>query len=385
VRKRNPKRSGGGAATSYVNSFRSQATDPNAPEQTPEQQMMEDKFLTYDHTKPDENENRKKLIEERVWAQRMNKTTGEKQGLHPNAAYGSTRKAGGTYKASVLDYLNQKPATPLSAGDILKLEELARTARSGSGKDKGNDWRPPTGLMGNSPPDGNPMDAVQERDDYILQNGGVPPPSRPPPLISQYSNPHDFNNDNYQYQQQHQQRLNHNININNNNNTSTTTINSTTNNNNTTTNSQHHRHKSSQDYPSSDDSYRLASSPDNSEYPLMASAAALGVEYNLKQQASSLPSHPPPPQPHYYHTYPTSITSSASSQTLQDFSSKSMVTLNVSNNNNNNNNTRPPPTRLSSVPRIHHGNPLPPPTSVPPPIPSELPPLPALPKPFTRS
>jgi hypothetical protein len=366
VRKRNPKRSGG-AATSYVNSLKSQATDPNIPEQSPERQLMEDKFLTYDHTKPDENENRKKLIEQRVWAQRMNKTTGENQNLHPNAAFGSTRKAGGTYKASVLDYLNQKPATPLSAGDILKLEELARTARSNAGKDKGNDWRPPTGLMGNSPPDGNPMDAVQERDDYILQNGGVPPPSRPPPLISQYSNTHDFNNDNQQYQQQ-QQRLNN------------TNTNTTNNNNN------HHRHKSSQDYPSSsDESYRLASSPDNSEYPLIASAAALGVEYNLKHQASSLPppqhSLPPLPQPHYPHTYPTSITSSTSSQTLQEFSSKSMVTL------NNASNRPPPPTRVSSIPRLHHGNPLPPPTSVPPPIPSELPPLPplpTLPKPYTQ-
>lgn len=376
VRKRNPKRSGGGAATSYATSFRSQATDPNIPEQSPERQMMEDKFLTYDHTKPDENENQKKYIEQRVWAHRMNKNTGEKESLHPNSAYGSTRKAGGTYKASVLDYLNQKPATPLSAGDILKLEELARTARSNSGKDKGNDWRPPNGLMGNSPPDGNPLDAVLERDDYILQNGGVPPPARPPPLRSQYNNPHDFNDEVHQYQ--HQQRLNNNSNHN----TSTATMNSiATNNNNNTTNDSHHRHKSSQDYPSyqtrrsSDDSYRLASSPDNSENPLIASAAALSVEYNIKQQASSLPTpspqRPPQPQHHYPHTYPTSITSSTSSQTLQEFSSKSMVTINTSNNN-----TRPHPARVSSIPRIHHSNPLPPPTSLPPPIPSELPPLP---------
>lgn len=379
MKRRNPKRSG--AAASYATSFKSQATDPNIPEQSPERQLMEEKFLTYDYTKPDENENRKKLIEQRHWAQRMNKNTGEKQGLHPNQAYGPTRKAGGTYKASVLDYLNQKPATPLSAGDILKLEELARTARSGGTKDKGNEWRPPSGLMGNSPPDGSPLDAVQARDDYILQNGGVPPPSRPPPLLSQYNN-----ND---------------LNLRNNstttNNTTHTTLTTPT----STHTSNHISHKGSQEYPdyptrrSSEDSYRLASSPDNSEYPLIASAAALGVEYQHypPSVATIVSSSNPPPQQHSHHhqitntnttsnhhnnPYPPSIVSTASSNTLNE-ASRSVNTYKA----NASSNTaaaapRPPPARISSIPRIH-GNPLPPPTSSLPPLPGfpeSLPPIP---------
>ncbi|KAL7310039.1 hypothetical protein PS15m_010847 [Mucor circinelloides] len=404
VKRRNPKRSG--AAASYATSFKSQATDPNIPEQSPERQLMEEKFLTYDYTKPNENENRKKLIEQRHWAQKMNKTTGEK---HPNQAYGQTRKAGGTYKASVLDYLNQKPATPLSAGDILKLEELARTARSGTVKDKGTEWRPPSGLMGNSPSDGSPLDAVQARDDYILQNGGVPPPSRPPPLLSQYNDLTQRNNSTTT------------------NNTTHTALTTPT----TTNTSNHISHKASQEYSdyqtrrSSDDSYRLASSPDNSEYPLIASAAALGVEYqhhhhhhnntshhHYPQSVTTLSSNQQPQQPqqHSHHhqnintsnnnnPYPASIVSTASSNTLND-ASRSMITYKTNSSTNTTVSAaaaaaaaagggagpttmaaapRPPPARISSIPRIH-GNPLPPPTSLPPPIPSELPPLPPIPK-----
>lgn len=351
---------------------------------------MEEKFLIYDYTKPDENENRKKLIEQRHWAQKMNKTTGEKQGLHPNQAYGQTRKAGGTYKASVLDHLNQKPATPLSAGDILKLEELARTARSGNSKDKGNEWRPPSGLMGNSPPDGSPLDAVQARDDYILQSGGVPPPSRPPPLLSQYSNNSDGLN----------QRNNSTV-TNNTTNTTTTTTNST---NTSTTTSNHISHKASQEYldyqtrRSSDDSYRLASSPDNSEYPLIASAAALGVEYQhhhhnqsgsapLNQQLQHINLHQNSNNNNSNNNnnnsnnpYPPSIISTTSSNTLND-PSRSMITYKTNSSSNTTVSAapRPPPARISSIPRIH-GNPLPPPTSLPPPIPSDLPPLPPIPK-----
>lgn len=238
VRKRNPKRSG----TSYATSIKSQSSDSNQPGQSPERQMMEEKFITFDYTKPDENVKRRTIIEQRHWAQKMNKTD-EKT---------SSNKAGGTYKTSVLEYVNQKPATPLSAGDILKLEELARMARSG----KGNDWRPPSGLMGSSSGMNAGVspssDVFQMRDNYIVQHGGVPPPSRPPPPASPY--------DGYQ------------------------------------------RRRSS-----SDDSYRImTSSPDNSEHPLMASAAALSVEsppkaaYYLRTLPKSTThsmERPPPPPP----------------------------------------------------------------------------------------
>lgn len=372
VKRRNPKRSG--AANSYATSTKSQSTDPNIPEQSPERQLMEDKFLTYDYSKPEENEIRRKQIEQRHWAQRMNKTTGEKHGLHPNHAYGSTRKAGGTYKASVLDYLNQKPSTPLSAGDILKLEELARASRSNGGKGTTNDWRPPSGLMGNTPPDGSPLEAVQARDDYILQNGGVPPPSRPPPLANLYSS-----NSSRSLNQQY--------------NTSERLTNTSSN---TTYQSERLHKNSSQDYASSqyqsrrrrssDDSYPLASSPDNCEYPLIASAAELGVAYNVQQTNNN---HRNNHQNNLINNsnstginnnvnkiYSGSTTSTASSHTLHDPSRSTATSNTISTSNTTT--TRPPPTRISSIPRIH-GNPLPPPTGLPPPIPTDLPPLPPLP------
>ena len=361
VKRRNPKRSG--AATSYATSTKSQATDTNIPEQSPERQLMEDKFLVYDHSKPEENENRKKMIEQRHWAQKMNKTTGEKQGIPPHAPFGSTRKTGGTYKASVLDYLNQKPSTPLSAGDILKLEELARSARSNTGKNAANDWRPPSGLMSNTPPDGSPMEAVQARDDYILKNGGVPPPSRPPPLVNLYSSSTGEYTSNNSSRSLNQPYDNSERN--------------TTNSNATTYRSDRSQHKKvSQDYisphlyhqrrRSSDDSYRAASSPDNCEYPLISSAAELGVEYNLHQ-----PKYNPTMN---NNVYSASNASTASSHTLHD-ASKSTVTISTSTTTN----SRPPPARITSIPRLH-GNPLPPPTGLPPPIPLNLPPLPPLPK-----
>ncbi|CAO3658150.1 unnamed protein product [Rhizopus microsporus] len=174
VKKKNPKRSAGVSCSDKSLQI---SGDPELVEQNPERQLMEDKFLTYDYSKPEENENRKKLAEQRHWAQKMNKTTG-----HP------TRKAGGTYKASVLDYLNQKPPTPLTAADILKLEELARSAKAGLGRDKSNEWRPPSGLLGHGAiADGFPTDAVKARDNYILEHGGNPPPSRPPPLTQHHT------------------------------------------------------------------------------------------------------------------------------------------------------------------------------------------------------
>ncbi|GAA5795312.1 kinase-like domain-containing protein [Helicostylum pulchrum] len=351
VKRRNPKRSGG-AAASYVTSTNSKSTDANIPEQSPERQLMEDKFLVYDHTQPDENETRRKLIEQKYWAQRMNKTTGEeKHGpQQPDHAYGSTRKTVATYKASVLDYLNQKPPPPLSAGDILKLEELARTARNTNGKEKGAGWRPPSGLHGYSPPGA--TDAVLARDEYILLNGGVPPPSRPPPLAQSYNN--DYPNERH-----------------------------------------HTKSKPSQEYSptsyqtrrSSDDSYRLASSPDNSEYPLMGSVAALSEDYNIQQinnhidnrnnnskSPSSTNTNNNNNTPNITKMYSVSTISTNSSHTLHD-PARSNITTSTTNTSA----SRTTPSRVSSIPRIH-SNPLPPPTCLPPPIPSDLPALPPLPR-----
>ncbi|KAI8332170.1 kinase-like domain-containing protein [Choanephora cucurbitarum] len=271
---RDPKKSG----VSYATSVNSKTTDSIV--ESPERQLMEDKFLTYDYSKPNENEQRRVQLEQRQWAQRMNKTT------HPahqrNSQNGSTnKKPGATYKTSLLDYMNQKPATPLSAGDILKLEELARSARSGH-RDKMNDWRPPSGLIGNSPPDGSPLDAIQARDDYILQQGGVPPPSKPPPILTHQ----------YSYDAKHDPP--------------------------TAFRKKSPDCSTQSSIRSDDDSYRLNSSPDNSEYPLMASVAALSHEY--QQQKNSVK----------------------------------------------------PPVRRSSIPQTH-GAPLPPPSSLPPPIPTTLP------------
>lgn len=326
---------------------------------------MEDKFLVYDHSKPDENETRRKQIEQKYWAQRMNKTTGEKHGLQPDHAYGSTRKTVATYKASVLDYLNQRPPPPLSAGDILKLEELARTARNTNGKEKNTDWRPPSGLHGYAPPGATaPTDAVQARDEYILLNGGVPPPTRPPPLAQSYN---DNSSSEYQTERHHH---------------------------------HHTKSKPSQEYSptsyqtrrSSDDSYRLASSPDNSEYPLMGSVAALSEEYNMQQinnhvdnRNNSKPASSSTNTntnttnnnntPNITKMYSVSTISTNSSHTLHD-PARSNITTSTTNTSASRTTT---PARVSSIPRIH-SNPLPPPTCLPPPIPSELPSLPPLPR-----
>ncbi|KAI9031573.1 kinase-like domain-containing protein, partial [Phycomyces nitens] len=122
VRRRNPKRSGTGNTGV---SIRSQTDSFIEETISPEEQVMEEKFLTYDYTRPMENERRKDDLERKRWAQKMSKTNGEKPGIHTN-----TRKVAGTYKSSVLEYLNQKPVTPLTAADILKMEDLARSARS---------------------------------------------------------------------------------------------------------------------------------------------------------------------------------------------------------------------------------------------------------------
>ncbi|EIE84096.1 hypothetical protein RO3G_08801 [Rhizopus delemar RA 99-880] len=133
---------------SHLDRSRQISNDQELLEQSPERQMMEDKFLAYDYSKPEENENRRRMAEQKHWAQKMNKTTGH-----------SNRKAGGTYKASVLDYLNQKPPPPLTASDILKLEELARSAKANTSKDKTNEWRPPSGLLNYNDMDGFSIEA----------------------------------------------------------------------------------------------------------------------------------------------------------------------------------------------------------------------------------
>ncbi|CAO3699077.1 unnamed protein product [Rhizopus stolonifer] len=230
-------------------------------ELNPERQMMEDKFLTYDHSRPEDNEQRRKQAEQKHWAQKMNKTTGH-----------SNRKAGGTYKSSVLDYLHQKPATPLTAADILKLEELARSAKA-PGKDKSNEWRPPSGLLSHGHMDGLPIDAVTARDNYILQQGGNPPPCRPPPMNQQQR--HRYERNNRSFVDSNQARVS-----------------------------------------SSDESYPLSPSPDNSEYPLIASAAAMARTDSKKKK------------------------------------------------------------KMSNIPRFIDPPPLPPPTNLPPPVPSDLPGLP---------
>ncbi|KAI8354675.1 kinase-like domain-containing protein [Blakeslea trispora] len=344
---KDPKKSG----VSYATSVNSKATDSIVEHQSPERQLMEDKFLIYDYSKPNENEQRRKLLEQRQWAQRMNKTTGQSNGSLPankrssqngssNMTSPTNKKAAGTYKTSVLEYMNQKPATPLSAGDILKLEELARSARSGT-RDRMNDWRPPSGLIGNSPPDGSPLEAIQARDDYILKSGGIPPPSKPPPILT-----HQYNRQNYyqsSYEEHHSaghsSRSEHRAAYNG-----------------TQQPSSHppYRKKSPDcsthsSIRSDDESYRLNSSPDNSEYPLMASVAALSQEQQQQQ--------------HYQPMHQISVSTTHSNGNYSQ-GSVSMSSI------------RQPPVRRSSIPNAH-GAPLPPPSSLPPPIPTTLPSMPA--------
>ncbi|KAG0736748.1 hypothetical protein G6F57_003643 [Rhizopus arrhizus] len=176
----NMKNSKRNVDASHLDRSRQISNDQELLEQSPERQMMEDKFLAYDYSKPEENENRRRMAEQKHWAQKMNKTTGH-----------SNRKAGGTYKVSVLDYLNQKPPPPLTASDILKLEELARSAKANTSKDKTNEWRPPSGLLNYNDMDGFSIEAVKARNDYILQQGGNPPPTRPPPFNYKKENDKD--------------------------------------------------------------------------------------------------------------------------------------------------------------------------------------------------
>ncbi|CAO3599619.1 unnamed protein product [Absidia cylindrospora] len=265
---------------------------------------MEDKFLTFDYTKPEENERRKAEMEQHRWAQKMTKTNGaDKPGMPPATRGNSRTVVAGTYNTSVVDYINQQPATPLSASDILKLEELERIKRTqqsahhisaqqnqlqqqhrhhhhqrhGVARDKSRtqDWRPPSGIMvsNTSLIDPDPLNAIQARDDYILQAGGVPPPvNPPPPSMATPSSDRTIGNNNNSVDHRHlgkEQRHEK--------------------------QQQHHRRRSS-----SESSYQIAPSPENLHRPLMATSTS-SIVTNLttntnNQQQRSRTDPPVPPQ-----------------------------------------------------------------------------------------
>ncbi|KAI9246949.1 kinase-like domain-containing protein [Phascolomyces articulosus] len=386
VRKRNPKRS----AASHANtSLKSQSIN-DIPETSPERQTMDEKFLVYDYTKPEENEWRKREMEQRRWAQKMTKTNQEhyhtrtgrisggaekpqyytqahpqqqaqtqspqqlvSQMRHPQQQQqqqqqqlqqppprGSSAKVGSTYKTSVTDYVNQKPATPLSEGDLLKMEELARMARAGVGKDRGTDWRPPSGIL---PPSTSYTDPATSTlyEEYISRTGDE---------SEQNTLPH-----------------------------------------------HHNRRRSS------DESYPTSASPETSERPLVRTAsssfASLEQTHQYQQQQqryygrqqpqpqSALP--PLPPDPPFAQMAPTPPLSQSGEDDTAAYYNRSYSLPQQSSNKPS---TRPmspnssskaissvsslslrqyPPT-VDQIPP-----PLAPPTSLPPPVPSALPPPPA--------
>lgn len=173
------------------------------PDQSPEMQIMDDKFLTYDYTKPHENAMRRQEFEQRRWAHKTPNTANDHRNTAPMPDGSRYSKPTGSYKSNVLDQLNSKPATPISAGDILKMDELARMARvSGShGQTTETDWRPPSGIL--SPPSidsknyarptptsSHSSPTIQRRDILIQQEGGMPPSSRHPKVGPRhYSDP----------------------------------------------------------------------------------------------------------------------------------------------------------------------------------------------------
>ncbi|CDS11161.1 hypothetical protein LRAMOSA03424 [Lichtheimia ramosa] len=334
VRKRNPKKS---AASHAHTSQRSQSVHNEGVDQSPERQMMEDKFLVFDYTKPEENAMRRRELEQRRWAQKMTKThPGEKPGRYSNGSTGtnttagagtgaavgvamggesvyqqqvqSHTKAAGTYHASVLDYVSQKPATPLSTNDLVKMEELAKMARAGVGKEHNTDWRPPSGLLP-------PLDYQEQQQQQ-----------------QQKQHPHRI-----QQQQQQQQQSYQMENM-----------------------MPYDRRRSS-----SDESYPVSTSPENSERPLMGTASSSLVSLDQQQQHQQRSPPPPPPATDYIHR-------SVPLPPLPPPPPSHPVPrhpISMRHNNNNNSNhpiDLPPPA-------------LPPPTSLPPPVPSALPPLPRKP------
>ncbi|KAI9286196.1 hypothetical protein BC943DRAFT_359373 [Umbelopsis sp. AD052] len=115
-------------------------------DQSPEMQIMDDKFLTYDYTKPHENAMRQQEFEQRRWAHKSG-TDNRVTRISDETRYSQPTTR--SYKSNVLDQINSKPATPISAGDILKMDELARMARmsSGHGQSTESEWRPPSGIL----------------------------------------------------------------------------------------------------------------------------------------------------------------------------------------------------------------------------------------------
>jgi hypothetical protein len=109
-------------------------------------QIMDDKFLTYDYTKPHENAMRQQEFEQRRWA---HKSGTDSRATHISDETRYSQPTTRSYKSNVLDQINSKPATPISAGDILKMDELARMARmsSGHGQSTESEWRPPSGIL----------------------------------------------------------------------------------------------------------------------------------------------------------------------------------------------------------------------------------------------
>ncbi|ORX61509.1 kinase-like protein [Hesseltinella vesiculosa] len=240
VRKRaQPKRS----ANSNLNaSFKSHASDVVFNENaSPERQLMEERFLTFDYTKPEENERRKAEMEQARWTRKMAKTGGRGGRTNHTPARSTSRRVNnGTYHRSATEVISQKPATPLSASDILKLEELERMKRANqlhtndssqnvtTPAKRGQEWRPPSGILPASPTPANitinpaplsselsPISATSTsptsgpssapkpyngrhhasdsstalshqhqallaRDEFILKAGGTPPPAQPP-------------------------------------------------------------------------------------------------------------------------------------------------------------------------------------------------------------
>lgn len=310
VRKRaQPKRS---AVSNANTSFKSHGSEVILSETSPERQLMEDKFLTFDYTKPEENERRNAEMDQHRWTQRMTKTNGsEKQrGAIPPTRGSSRKVATGTYNTSVADYINQQPATPLSASDILKLEELERMKRTqqaahhlnaqqqhqqqqqqqqqfqkqqqnmGRERKRTQDWCPPSGITATNMPfvDPDPLNAIHERNNYILQAGGVPPPMKPPPPVKMSSSagrmadinmhPESIHNHHLELELDELQLSHH----------------------------YNHRRRSS-----SDSSYQMPSSPENLHRPLMTASTSSIVTNTTtntinQQQQRSRTGSPVPPQ-----------------------------------------------------------------------------------------
>ncbi|RUS13235.1 hypothetical protein BC937DRAFT_95636, partial [Endogone sp. FLAS-F59071] len=147
----------------------------STPELSREMQVMEEKFIVYDYTKPTENKERKEEGERRRLKQKL---ASENFSSSPDT-HGLTSQQKYQYGGSVIDKIHNKPATAISAADILKMEELSRMARAGVHAESGAEWRPPSGLM-HTPAAPTMPTTLKQRDSLILSAGGVPPPALPP-------------------------------------------------------------------------------------------------------------------------------------------------------------------------------------------------------------